>query len=76
MPTTKPLKLYLEALGNYNRGDREAAARKLAEAFGAKEPTPVITSSLDKFLNYGSMPNDVALQIIATEVAKSEGRNE
>jgi len=75
MPTPEPLKLYLEALENYNQGNREAAAQKLAEALGAKEPSPVITNSLDKFLNYGSMPNDAALQIIATEVAKSGGDN-
>ncbi|MBA7677925.1 hypothetical protein ES703_86192 [subsurface metagenome] len=42
---------------------------------GAKEPSSVITNSLDKFLNYGSMPNDAALQIIATEVSKSGGDN-
>lgn len=73
MPTSKPLKLYLEALENYNQGNREAAAQKLAEAFGAKESSQVISDSLDKFLNYGSMPNDAALQIIATEVAKTKG---
>jgi len=73
MPTSEPLKLYLEALESYNQGNREAAAQKLAEAFGAKEPSPVIINSLDKFLNYGSLPNDAALQIIATETAKRRG---
>ena len=76
MPTSEPLRLYLEALESYNQGNRETAAQKLAEAFGAKEPSPVITNSLDRFLNYGSMPNDVALQIIATEVSKRGGSNE
>jgi len=74
MPTSKPLRLYLEALESYNQGNRETAAQKLAEAFGAKEPSPVITGSLDRFLNYGSMPNDIALQMIATEVSKSGGK--
>jgi len=76
MPTSKPLKLYLEALESYNQGNREIAAQKLAEAFGAKEPSPVITNSLDRFLNYGSLPNDAALQIIAAEVSKSGGDND
>ncbi|HUV52280.1 MAG TPA: hypothetical protein VMW64_04310 [Dehalococcoidia bacterium] len=76
MPSAKPLKLYLEALENYNQGNRETAAQKLAEAFGAKEPSPVITNSLDKFLDYGSRPNDAVLQIIATEVSKSGGNND
>jgi len=51
MPTSEPLKKYLEALESYNQGNREAAAQKLAEAFGAKEPSPVMTNSLDKFFN-------------------------
>ncbi|MBA7516365.1 hypothetical protein ES705_08413 [subsurface metagenome] len=76
MPSASPIKLYLEALEAYNRGEEEGAAQKLAEALGAKEPGPVIINSLDKFLNYGSMPNDVALQIVATEVSKSRGNND
>jgi len=50
------------------------AAQKLAEAFGAKEPSPIMTNSLDRFFKYGSRPNDAALQIIATEVSKSGGK--
>ena len=75
MPRSEPLKLYLEALESYNQGNQKAAAQKLAEAFGAKEPSQVITNSLDKLLSSGSRPNDAVLQIIATEVAKSGGTN-
>ena len=66
----------MEALENYNQGNRETAAKKLAEAFGTKEPSVVMTNSLDKFFEYGSMPNDAALQIIATEISKSGGNND
>ncbi len=73
MPTSEPLKNYLEALESYNQGNRKEAAQKLAEAFGAKEPSHVIINSLDKLFKDGSMANDATLQIIATEIAKSGG---
>lgn len=70
MPSAKPIKLYLEAVEAYNRGDKEAAARKLAQSLGTDEPNTVIRGSIDRLLSAGTMPNDAVLKILSTEVTK------
>lgn len=72
MPSSEPIKLYLESVEAYRRGDRETAARKLAQSLGASEPSDVIRNSIDKLLATDTMPNEAALKIMATEVAKGK----
>jgi len=42
----------------------------LAEAVGAEKPSTVLLGSIDKLLEHNTTPNDIILQIIATETAK------
>lgn len=72
MPSASPIKLYLEALEAYNRGEEEGAAQKLAQSLGADEPSDVIRSSIGKLLSTDTMPNDAVLKIMSTEVSKGK----
>lgn len=74
MPSAKPIKLYLEAVEAFREGNREQAAQKLAESFGADSPSSVIEDVLDSLFLVDSLSNDAVLQILSTEVSK--GRNE
>jgi hypothetical protein len=65
------MKAYQEAVKLHQAGNREQAAQKLAEAMGAEAAGSTILESLDKFLEHDTEPNDIILQIIATETAKS-----
>lgn len=70
MTSAKPIKLYLEADERLRMGDKEQAARKLAQSMGCNEPSPLILSSVAKLMSYGSTQNDIVLKIISSEVAK------
>ena len=73
MPSAKPVKAYLEAVKLHQRGNRQQAAQMLAEAVGAEKPSTVLLESIDKLLAHNTTPNDIILQIIATETAKKGG---
>ena len=72
MTSAKPIKLYLEADQRLRMGDKEQAARKLAQSMGCNEPSPLIMSSVEKLMSYGSTPNDIVLKIISSEVARNK----
>lgn len=70
MPSAEPIKLYLEAVAMHREGNKEQAAQLLAESLGASEPSPTIRNYIGKLLEENTMPNDVVLQVLSTEVAK------
>jgi len=70
MPSAEPLKIYQEALELYKKGDKEQAAQMLAEAMGTEKPSRILLGSIDQLLERDTEPNDIVLQIIATETAK------
>lgn len=70
MPSAKPIKLYLESIEAYRRGNKKEAALKLAQSLGADEPSDVINNSIDKLLSADTMPNDAILRMISSEVSK------
>jgi len=42
----------------------------LAEAMGTAKPSRVLLNSIDQLLERDTEPNDIVLQIVATETAK------
>lgn len=75
MPSPLPIKIYLEAVAKYREGKKEEAAQLLAESLGAINPSPIMRNSIDRLLERNTMPNDVILQILSTEVSKGEEGN-
>lgn len=70
MPSAEPFKIYQKAVELHKKGNREQAAQMLAESMGTKKPSTVLLESVDKLLEHNTTPNDIVLQIIATETAK------
>ena len=59
-----------EALNSYGKGDGEAALTALAGALGAEAPTEAMRLNLDRLMAAGTLPNHLALQLVASEVKK------
>jgi hypothetical protein len=70
MPSAKPLKIYQEAVELHRKGNKQEAAQLLAEAMGTEKPSRILLGSIDQLLERDTEPNDIVLQIIATETAK------
>ena len=68
--TTQPLIDYLEARDYLLRGDRAEAIASLERALGSQPGNPVIARSLELLLDYQSLPGEVALGILRTELRK------
>lgn len=74
MPSAEPIRLYLDAVEAYERGNKEEAAQKLAQSLGADEPSALMRSSIDKLLSTDTMPNNAVLKILSNEVSKKRDR--
>jgi hypothetical protein len=70
MPNTEPITKYLAAVDAQKEGNRQTASTFLAQAMGAKKPSTVITGSVDRLLTPGTLANEVALEIVASEVSR------
>ncbi len=72
MANTEPITKYLAAVEANKNGDKEIASALLAEAMGAKKTSSVIAGSVDRLLTQGTLANEVALEIVASEVSRRE----
>jgi hypothetical protein len=70
MPNTEPIAKYMAAVEAQKTGDRETACALLTKAMGAKKPSNVITVSVERLLAPGTLANEVALSIVASEVSR------
>jgi hypothetical protein len=70
MPNTEPITKYLAAVEANKKGEKELASAFLAEAMGAAKPSKVIAGSVDRLLSEGTLANEVALEIVASEVSR------
>ena len=68
--STQPLIDYLEARDRLLQGDRAAAIEALEKALGSQSGNPVIARALEQLLDHRSLPGEVALGILRTELRK------
>ena len=57
---TEPLSLYLEAIEAYKKGDKDEAAKLIADSVGADAPTPFMKETIDQL----TKPNQAILALI------------
>lgn len=70
MANIEPMIDYLEARRLLEQGDRAGALASLAAAVGADAPNLVLDENLERFLDHRSMPGEVALELVKTEVQR------
>jgi hypothetical protein len=75
MPNTEPIAKYLAAVAAQKEGDTKTAGNLLAQAMGVRKPSTVITGSVDRLLTPGTLANEVALEIVASEVSKKRSKD-
>lgn len=61
---THPIDLYVEAKEELAKGDKAAAAQKLAEAMGEAKPTTVIEDNVERLVRPGCLAHEVALGLV------------
>lgn len=76
MPSPKPIRSYLQAMELHQKGAKEGASQKLAEALGVHEASNILVNSIDELLASNSLSNNAVLQVLATEVAKGKSGKE
>ena len=70
--TTRPLKRYLEARDALARGDPEAAAGAVEEAFGAQQGNTFIRQNLDQLLDHESLAGEAVLDLVRVEMQRRD----
>ncbi len=70
MPTTEPLKRYLEAQRQLDQNPASAAA-SLEAALGSHEDNPFIRNNLGKLLDPNTLAGDGVLELLRVELRRT-----
>jgi hypothetical protein len=70
MPDIEPINKYVAAVEDVKKGWVGSASVLLAQAMGVEKPSAVIRGSVERLLKQGTPANEVALRIVANEVAR------
>ena len=72
MPSSEPIKLYVNAVLALKGNQPELSSSYLARSLGSKKVKvpPVIRNNVQKLLKSNTLANDAMLKIVSTEVAK------